>query len=174
MGTAGPGATCLVCAETLDKGTPGENSGGVTTQTMPRSLLQPKATAPSPGVEATLQERLALYQTAIESARRAGDGAKLRRYDRGLKVSRHVTGGCWRPSTAHCLQLQAPLKPAFTPYLRPLKTCWPQSGKVTPSMKGTSRHLWQWGRARQPRPATLRHPPSCHLHTSQRQSPGSR
>ncbi|KAB0397920.1 hypothetical protein E2I00_014542, partial [Balaenoptera physalus] len=31
------------------------------------------------------QERLALYQTAIESARQAGDGAKMRRYDRGLK-----------------------------------------------------------------------------------------
>uniref|UniRef100_A0A8C8YGA0 Coiled-coil and C2 domain-containing protein 1A n=1 Tax=Panthera leo TaxID=9689 RepID=A0A8C8YGA0_PANLE len=59
---------------------------GVTTQTMPRSLQQPKAAAPSPGVEATLQERLALYQRAIESARQAGDGAKMRRYDRGLKT----------------------------------------------------------------------------------------
>ncbi|KAF3829373.1 hypothetical protein GH733_003637 [Mirounga leonina] len=49
-------------------------------------VAQPKATAPSPGVEATLQERLALYQTAIESARQAGDGAKMRRYDRGLKT----------------------------------------------------------------------------------------
>nr|XP_036874871.1 coiled-coil and C2 domain-containing protein 1A-like [Manis javanica] len=47
---------------------------------------QPKATAPSPGVEATLQERLTLYQTAIESARQAGNGAKMRRYDRGLKT----------------------------------------------------------------------------------------
>ncbi|XP_064136857.1 coiled-coil and C2 domain-containing protein 1A isoform X3 [Loxodonta africana] len=47
---------------------------------------QPQPTAPSPGMEATLQERLALYQTAIESARQAGDGAKMRRYDRGLKT----------------------------------------------------------------------------------------
>uniref|UniRef100_A0A452F5U1 Coiled-coil and C2 domain containing 1A n=1 Tax=Capra hircus TaxID=9925 RepID=A0A452F5U1_CAPHI len=49
-------------------------------------LPQPKATTPSPGLEATLQERLALYQTAIESARQAGDSAKMRRYDRGLKT----------------------------------------------------------------------------------------
>ncbi|KAM5308155.1 coiled-coil and C2 domain-containing protein 1A isoform 6-T6 [Glossophaga mutica] len=49
-------------------------------------VAQPKATVPSPGVEATLQERLALYQTAIESARQTGDSAKMRRYDRGLKT----------------------------------------------------------------------------------------
>ncbi|XP_036897724.1 coiled-coil and C2 domain-containing protein 1A isoform X1 [Sturnira hondurensis] len=49
-------------------------------------VAQPKATAPSPEVEATLQERLALYQTAIESARQTGDSAKMRRYDRGLKT----------------------------------------------------------------------------------------
>lgn len=159
--------------EALDKGALGESSGGVTTQAMPRSLLQLKATAPSPGVEATLQERLALYQTAIESARQAGDGAKMRRYDRGLKVSGQVTGGCWDPTTGHCTRLQAPLKTAFTPALRHLKTCWPLSGRVTPLMKGTSHHLWQWGRAQQPRPATRRHPPSRPLQTSRSQSPGS-
>ncbi|XP_006928548.2 coiled-coil and C2 domain-containing protein 1A isoform X1 [Felis catus] len=49
-------------------------------------VAQPKAAAPSPGVEATLQERLVLYQRAIESARQAGGGAKMRRYDRGLKT----------------------------------------------------------------------------------------
>lgn len=49
-------------------------------------VAQPKAVATSPGVEATLKERLVLYQTAIESARQAGDGAKIRRYDRGLKT----------------------------------------------------------------------------------------
>uniref|UniRef100_A0A8C9DDE1 Coiled-coil and C2 domain-containing protein 1A n=1 Tax=Prolemur simus TaxID=1328070 RepID=A0A8C9DDE1_PROSS len=47
-------------------------------------VAQTKPSAPSPGVEATLQERLALYQTAMESARQAGDSAKMRRYDRGL------------------------------------------------------------------------------------------
>ncbi|KAM8765977.1 coiled-coil and C2 domain-containing protein 1A isoform 3-T3 [Rhynchonycteris naso] len=49
-------------------------------------VSQSKASAPSPGVEATLQERLAIYQKAIESARQAGDSAKMRRYDRGLKT----------------------------------------------------------------------------------------
>ncbi|XP_055975277.1 coiled-coil and C2 domain-containing protein 1A isoform X2 [Sorex fumeus] len=47
---------------------------------------QPSLTAPSPGLEATLQERLGLYQMAAESARQVGDGAKMRRYDRGLKT----------------------------------------------------------------------------------------
>ncbi|XP_029773640.1 coiled-coil and C2 domain-containing protein 1A isoform X2 [Suricata suricatta] len=50
------------------------------------SVAQPKTTALSPGIEATLLERLALYQRAIESAQQAGDGAKMRRYDRGLKT----------------------------------------------------------------------------------------
>ncbi|XP_075857546.1 coiled-coil and C2 domain-containing protein 1A isoform X4 [Microcebus murinus] len=49
-------------------------------------VAQPKPSAPAPGVEATLQERLVLYQRAVESARQAGDGAKVRRYDRGLKT----------------------------------------------------------------------------------------
>ena len=80
---------------------------------MPRSLLQPKAAAPSPGVEATLQERLALYQRAIESARQAGGGAKMRRYDRGLKVSGRAGDGrvlapYRRPTAPGC---QAPRKP---------------------------------------------------------------
>ncbi|XP_075404169.1 coiled-coil and C2 domain-containing protein 1A isoform X2 [Tenrec ecaudatus] len=46
---------------------------------------QPTA-VPSAGLEATLQERLALYQAALDSARQAGDGAKVRRYDRGRKT----------------------------------------------------------------------------------------
>nr|XP_044995111.1 coiled-coil and C2 domain-containing protein 1A isoform X1 [Jaculus jaculus] len=41
---------------------------------------------PNPGLEATLQERLALYQTAVDSAKQAGHSAKVRRYDRGLKT----------------------------------------------------------------------------------------
>ncbi|XP_049644471.1 coiled-coil and C2 domain-containing protein 1A isoform X2 [Suncus etruscus] len=49
-------------------------------------VAQPRSTAPSPGLEATLQERLGLYQMAAESARLAGDSAKMRRYDRGLKT----------------------------------------------------------------------------------------
>ncbi|XP_048198329.1 coiled-coil and C2 domain-containing protein 1A isoform X2 [Perognathus longimembris pacificus] len=50
------------------------------------AVAQPKPSAPQPGVEATLQERLSLYQCAIEGARQAGDSAKVRRYDRGLKT----------------------------------------------------------------------------------------
>ncbi|KAM4888531.1 coiled-coil and C2 domain-containing protein 1A isoform 3-T3 [Thomomys bottae] len=50
------------------------------------AVTQPKPSAPHPGLETTLQERLALYQCAIEGARQAGDSAKVRRYDRGLKT----------------------------------------------------------------------------------------
>ncbi|KAM6148360.1 coiled-coil and C2 domain-containing protein 1A isoform 2-T2 [Erethizon dorsatum] len=52
----------------------------------PTPMAEPKPSAPSPELEATLQERLALYQLAIKSARQAGDSAKMRRYDRGLKT----------------------------------------------------------------------------------------
>ncbi|XP_020011567.2 coiled-coil and C2 domain-containing protein 1A isoform X1 [Castor canadensis] len=52
----------------------------------PPPVAQPKLAAPPTEVEGTLQERLALYQLAIESARQAGDSAKMRRYDRGLKT----------------------------------------------------------------------------------------
>ncbi|KAM5238398.1 coiled-coil and C2 domain-containing protein 1A [Ctenodactylus gundi] len=51
---------------------------------LPGAQLKPSA--PNPRVEAILQERLALYQAAIDSARQAGDSAKMRRYDRGLKT----------------------------------------------------------------------------------------
>jgi coiled-coil and C2 domain-containing protein 1 len=57
-----------------------------TTHTVLWPLPQPKLAAPPTEVEGTLQERLALYQLATESARQAGDSAKMRRYDRGLKV----------------------------------------------------------------------------------------
>lgn len=62
---------------------------------MPVAQLKPSG--PNPGIEATLKERLALYQSALESARQAGDSAKMRRYDRGLKVSRK-RAGCWDPT----------------------------------------------------------------------------
>lgn len=54
-----------------------------------------------------LQERLALYQSALESARQAGDNAKVRRYDRGLKVSRK-RAGCWGPAWTQEHQAQHP------------------------------------------------------------------
>lgn len=52
----------------------------------PPPVAQPKPSAPCPGLEAILQERLTLYQLAMESARQAGDSAKIRRYDRGLQM----------------------------------------------------------------------------------------
>ncbi|XP_030401706.1 coiled-coil and C2 domain-containing protein 1A isoform X2 [Gopherus evgoodei] len=40
----------------------------------------------SSSVESTLVERLEMYRTAIANAKQAGDGAKVRRYERGLKT----------------------------------------------------------------------------------------
>lgn len=40
-------------------------------------------------VESTLVERASMYRTAIANARQAGDSSRLRRYERGLKVSRN-------------------------------------------------------------------------------------
>uniref|UniRef100_A0A452QS26 Coiled-coil and C2 domain containing 1A n=1 Tax=Ursus americanus TaxID=9643 RepID=A0A452QS26_URSAM len=109
----------------LDKGALGESSGGVTTQAMPRSLLQLKATAPSPGVEATLQERLALYQTAIESARQAGDGAKMRRYDRGLKTLENLLASVRKGNTIDEGDIPPPVAVGKGPAATPSHTAAP-------------------------------------------------
>ncbi|XP_012665701.1 coiled-coil and C2 domain-containing protein 1A isoform X3 [Otolemur garnettii] len=63
------------------------------------SMAQPKPSAPCLGVEATLQERLALYQRAIEGARQAGDSAKMRRYDRGLKTLENLLSSVQKGNT---------------------------------------------------------------------------
>lgn len=61
----------------------GEEQKPVETQPL---AAQPSPAAPSPGLETTLKERLGLYQMAAESARQAGDSAKMRRYERGLRT----------------------------------------------------------------------------------------
>lgn len=97
-----------------------------------------------------MQERLVLYQSAVESARQAGDSAKMRRYDRGLKVSRPRAGLCLDPGALSSEFLS--LMP--TPCFRHWKTCWPLPGRATSSMKQTSRHLSHWGKDQQPGTAT--------------------
>lgn len=47
-------------------------------------------------LQQTLQGRIADYRTAISNAKESGESAKLRRYERGLKVSwdqQHVREG---------------------------------------------------------------------------------
>lgn len=65
---------------------------------MPLLLLRPqevKVSSTTPeaavcgSVEHTLQERIVMYNTAIANAKAAGESAKARRYDRGLKVPKH-------------------------------------------------------------------------------------
>uniref|UniRef100_A0A6I8NRZ4 Coiled-coil and C2 domain-containing protein 1B n=1 Tax=Ornithorhynchus anatinus TaxID=9258 RepID=A0A6I8NRZ4_ORNAN len=50
------------------------------------SLGPPQPQTSPSSLETTLTERLAMYQTAIANAKETGDGAKLRRYERGLKT----------------------------------------------------------------------------------------
>ncbi|KAK4805959.1 hypothetical protein QYF61_022182 [Mycteria americana] len=52
-------------------------------------LQVPEAPPEPSGVESTLAERAGMYRTAIANARQAGDGSRVRRYERGLKVSRN-------------------------------------------------------------------------------------
>lgn len=45
-----------------------------------------RSAAPPGSLQHTLQERVAMYRTALKHATTAGDASKSRRYDRGLKV----------------------------------------------------------------------------------------
>lgn len=42
----------------------------------------------SSGLQKTVEDRIAIYKTAVLNAKEAGEKAKVRRYERGLKV-------CW-------------------------------------------------------------------------------
>lgn len=47
----------------------------------------PPAPSGATGLESLLLERLEMYKTAISNAKDAGETSKVRRYDRGLKVT---------------------------------------------------------------------------------------
>uniref|UniRef100_A0A452QS76 Coiled-coil and C2 domain containing 1A n=1 Tax=Ursus americanus TaxID=9643 RepID=A0A452QS76_URSAM len=85
----------------------------------------PRCHSPSPGVEATLQERLALYQTAIESARQAGDGAKMRRYDRGLKTLENLLASVRKGNTIDEGDIPPPVAVGKGPAATPSHTAAP-------------------------------------------------
>ncbi|EDL10935.1 mCG5898, isoform CRA_b [Mus musculus] len=72
-------------------------------------VAQPKPSGPNPGVEATLQERLTLYQSALESARQAGDSAKMRRYDRGLKTLENLLVSAKKGNTINEADIPPPV-----------------------------------------------------------------
>lgn len=120
--TTGPGLTCLVCSRPSGWA----KLGHYPPTPFPWPLLQSKATAPRPGVEATLQERLALYQTAIESAKQAGDGAKIRRYDRGLKTLENLLASVRKGNAIDEEDIPPPVAigkgPAATPSHTPVLT----------------------------------------------------
>lgn len=72
-------------------------------------VVQPKPSSPNPGIEATLQERLILYQSAVESARQAGDSAKMRRYDRGLKTLENLLVSAKKGNTINEADIPPPV-----------------------------------------------------------------
>ncbi|KAM6188608.1 coiled-coil and C2 domain-containing protein 1A isoform 2-T2 [Sarcoramphus papa] len=62
----------------------GEGEGSADTPVPPAKVPE---TPPEPiGIESTLAERAGMYRTAIANARQAGDGSRVRRYERGLKT----------------------------------------------------------------------------------------
>ncbi|XP_056182209.1 LOW QUALITY PROTEIN: coiled-coil and C2 domain-containing protein 1A-like [Falco biarmicus] len=67
-----------------------ENASGSREPALQQGKTFPGVPEPLPvesgGVEAMLTERTAMYRAAIANARQAGDGSRLRRYERGLKT----------------------------------------------------------------------------------------
>lgn len=51
------------------------------------------APAASNTSESILLERLAMYKVAVANAKQAGESSKMRRYERGLKVSHWIFAG---------------------------------------------------------------------------------
>ncbi|XP_075581241.1 coiled-coil and C2 domain-containing protein 1A, partial [Pelecanus crispus] len=49
------------------------------------------------GIESTLAERAGMYRTAVASARQAGDSARVRRYERGLKLEEYRSDSAFYP-----------------------------------------------------------------------------
>lgn len=78
-------------------------------------VVQPKPSSPNPGIEATLQERLTLYQSAVESARQAGDSAKMRRYDRGLKTLENLLVSAKKGNTINEADIPPPVASGKVP-----------------------------------------------------------
>lgn len=63
-----------------------ESSKGETPES-PAAQEEVKVSAAAPGsLQHTLEERLAMYKTALQNAKTAGESSKARRYDRGLKT----------------------------------------------------------------------------------------
>lgn len=60
------------------------------TQVKPQDA-KPSSAAPG-GLQHTLEERISMYKIALENCRGAGEPSKVRRYERGLKVS--LADGC--------------------------------------------------------------------------------
>ncbi|XP_068129584.1 coiled-coil and C2 domain-containing protein 1A [Hyperolius riggenbachi] len=53
---------------------------------MTSAPAQPSRTSAGGGIEGTLSDRLAMYKEALANAKQAGEGTKVRRYDRGVKT----------------------------------------------------------------------------------------
>ncbi|NXL40472.1 C2D1A protein, partial [Glaucidium brasilianum] len=62
----------------------GEGEGSAAVPAPPTKVPEPPPEQSS--IESTLTERAGMYRAAIASARQAGDGSRLRRYERGLKT----------------------------------------------------------------------------------------
>lgn len=67
----------------------------------PKVTTSPPAHSSAPsgatGVESVLLQRLEMYKTAISNAKDAGETSKVRRYERGLKVTGNEKVGCILP-----------------------------------------------------------------------------
>lgn len=64
-----------------------ESSEAATPESPPPQQQEVKVSSAAPGsLQHTLEERVAMYKTALQNAKTAGETSKARRYDRGLKT----------------------------------------------------------------------------------------
>lgn len=76
-----------VTVSSTSSATTAESSQAATPESPPPQQREVKVSSAAPGsIQHTLEERVAMYKTALQNAKTAGETSKARRYDRGLKT----------------------------------------------------------------------------------------
>ncbi|XP_070775003.1 coiled-coil and C2 domain-containing protein 1B [Enoplosus armatus] len=117
-----------------------ESSQAETPESSPPQQQEVKASSAAPGsLQHTLEERAAMYKTALQNAKTAGETSKARRYDRGLKTLESMLAAAKKGRPVNEAEIPPPVatgapsaasKPAVPP--RPAPPV-PSPPKSTPS-----------------------------------------
>ncbi|NXK15452.1 C2D1A protein, partial [Herpetotheres cachinnans] len=108
----------------------------------PRGSSVPEPPPPeSSGIESTLTERAGMYRTAIANARQAGDGSRVRRYERGLKTLENMLASVKKGKKIDEEEIPPPValgKGVSSPQPSPLPTARPGSPQPPPQPPAAS------------------------------------